>query len=145
MKTKNDFSMKQSRPLFFSLLIFVSLFLDIAPAFAQDGNPPFVDPNGAWGEVVNADGSINYANLTDGGVVTQPAEWMPSIPGVGPVDAEYHVYTTPSGNTILMPTAIKVGRQKGSSVSALLMPMSFISLIRGMRSKEMPVSSKPWK
>jgi di/tricarboxylate transporter len=34
--------------------------------------------------------------------------------------------------TILMPTAIKVGRQKGSSVSALLMPMSFISLIAGL-------------
>ncbi|TPG07493.1 SLC13 family permease [Sphingomonas oligophenolica] len=34
--------------------------------------------------------------------------------------------------TILMPTAIKVGRQEGSSVSALLMPMSFISLIAGL-------------
>lgn len=105
MKTNKEFSMKHSRLLFFILFIFVSLFLDIAPGFAQDGNPPFVDPNGAWGEVVNPDGSINYANLTDGGVVTQPADWMPSIPGVGPVDAEYHVYTTPSGNTILMPTA----------------------------------------
>lgn len=97
--------MKQSRSLFLIFLIFSSLFLDIAPSFAQDGNPPLVDPNGAWGEVINPDGSINYANLTDGGVVTQPADWMPSIPGVGPVDAEYHVYTTPSGNTILMPTA----------------------------------------
>nr|WP_208404233.1 SLC13 family permease [Sphingomonas insulae] len=34
--------------------------------------------------------------------------------------------------TILMPTAIKIGRQEGSSVSALLMPMSFISLIAGL-------------
>ena len=34
--------------------------------------------------------------------------------------------------TILMPTAIKVGRQEGSSVSAILMPMSFISLIAGL-------------
>ena len=96
--------MKRSRRLYFILFIFVALFLDIAPGFAQDGNPP-VDPNGAWAEVVNADGSINYDALIDGGVVTQPADWMPSIPGVGPVDAEYHVYTTPSGNTILMPTA----------------------------------------
>ena len=34
--------------------------------------------------------------------------------------------------TILMPTAIRIGRQEGSSVSALLMPMSFISLIAGL-------------
>ena len=34
--------------------------------------------------------------------------------------------------TILMPTAIKIGRQEGSSVSSLLMPMSFISLIAGL-------------
>ncbi len=27
----------------------------------------------------------------------------------------------------------------------ILPKMSFISLIRGMRSKEMPVSSNPWK
>lgn len=31
-----------------------------------------------------------------------------------------------------MPTAIKVGRQEGSSVSAILMPMSFISLMAGL-------------
>jgi hypothetical protein len=75
-----------------------------AVVFAQGTTPP-VDPNSAWGEVMNPDGSINYDNLTDGGVVTQSTDWMPSIPLVGPVDAEYHVYYTPSGNTVLMPTA----------------------------------------
>ncbi len=93
--------------LFVSLLIdFSLLFTLLSPtrAFAQSENPP-VDPAGAWSEVVNADGSINYSNLTDGGVVTQEADWMPNIPLVGPVEAEYHVYYTPSGNTILMPTA----------------------------------------
>ena len=34
--------------------------------------------------------------------------------------------------TILMPTAIKLGRKEGSSVSAMLMPMSFISLLGGL-------------
>lgn len=91
-----------------NVLIAISLLVSFGVpsmlAFA-DGNDPPVDPNSAWGEVMNPDGSINYANLSDGGVVSQPADWMPSIPGVGPVDAEYHVYTTPSGNTILMPTA----------------------------------------
>jgi di/tricarboxylate transporter len=33
---------------------------------------------------------------------------------------------------ILMPTAIKLGRTEGSSVSALLMPMSFMSLLGGL-------------
>jgi hypothetical protein len=75
-----------------------------SPAFAQGENPP-VDPNSAWAEVVNPDGSINYDNLSDGGVVDQPADWMPNIPLVGSVPAEYHVYYTPSGNSIVMPTA----------------------------------------
>ncbi|MEO5866185.1 MAG: SLC13 family permease [Sphingomonas sp.] len=34
--------------------------------------------------------------------------------------------------TILMPTAIKLGRSEGSSASALLMPMSFMSLLGGL-------------
>ena len=33
---------------------------------------------------------------------------------------------------ILMPTALKLGRTEGSSVSALLMPMSFMSLLGGL-------------
>lgn len=33
---------------------------------------------------------------------------------------------------ILMPTALKLGRQEGSSASALLMPMSFMSLLGGL-------------
>lgn len=96
--------MKRSPNLFILLLVIPLLAMNITPVFAQDTTPP-VDPNGAWGEVMNPDGSINYDNLTDGGVVTQPADWMPDIPLVGPVEAEYHVYYTPSGNTILMPTA----------------------------------------
>ena len=96
--------MKRVRNSFLVLLATLLIMLDALPAFAQGPNPP-VDPNGAWGEVVNSDGSINYDNLSDGGVVTQPAEWMPNIPLVSPVEAEYHVYYTPSGNTILMPTA----------------------------------------
>ncbi len=93
--------------LFVNLLIdFSVLFTLLSPTrvYAQSENPP-VEPGGAWSEVVNADGSINYSNLTDGGVVTQQADWMPNIPLVGAVEAEYHVYYTPSGNTILMPTA----------------------------------------
>ena len=105
MKThKKSFVIQHSRSLLVVVIILAALFIDIIQGFAQDTTPP-VDPNSAWGEVMNPDGSINYANLTDGGVVSQPADWMPSIPGVGSVDAEYHVYTTPSGNTILMPTA----------------------------------------
>jgi len=85
------------------LFIFVFVLLTLLPAhqvFAQDG---------AWGEVVDSNGNILYDQMTDQGVVTQAADWMPSItlPVVGTVsmDAEYHSYVTESGNTVLMPTA----------------------------------------
>ena len=97
MKTRTQLLM-----LIVALVILLSSLLP--PAFAQGTNPP-VDPNSAWAEVVNPDGSINYANLSDGGVVNQPADWMPNIPLVGSIPAEYHVYYTPSGNSIVMPTA----------------------------------------
>jgi hypothetical protein len=90
--------------LLLAVSILASFVIRSTSVFAQGTTPP-VDPNSAWGEVMNPDGSINYDSLTDGGVVSQPADWMPNIPLIGPVDAEYHVYTTPSGNTILMPTA----------------------------------------
>jgi hypothetical protein len=67
---------------------------------AQDSQPP----SGTWSEVVNSDGSINYANLTDNGTVTQVQSWMPTVLGQ-PIPATYHVYTTPTGNQVLMPSA----------------------------------------
>jgi hypothetical protein len=69
-------------------------------AGAQESQPP----SGAWSEVVNSDGSINYANLTDNGTVTQVQSWMPTVLGQ-PIPATYHVYTTPTGNQVLMPSA----------------------------------------
>ncbi len=85
----------------FILLIFVLItFLPAHKVLAQDS---------AWGEVVDSNGNILYDQMTDQGVVTQAADWMPSItlPVVGTVsmDAEYHSYVTESGNTVLMPTA----------------------------------------
>ena len=85
------------------LILFMFILISLVPAqtaFAQDS---------AWGEVVDSDGNILYNQMTDQGVVTQAADWMPSItlPFVGTVsmDAEYHSYVTESGNTVLMPTA----------------------------------------
>lgn len=96
----------KNRNQLYSLFILFMIFLSshIPTAFAQGTNPP-VDPNSAWGEVVNQDGSINYDNLTDGGVINQTADWMPNIPLIGSIPAEYHVYYTPSGNSVVMPTA----------------------------------------
>lgn len=94
----------KSRSLFLLTVIFTLVILNAMPAQAQDGAPP--PANGAWSEVINEDGSIDYDNLTDGGVVTQPADWMPTNPFNGePIEAEYHVYTTPTGNQILFPSA----------------------------------------
>ena len=95
--------MKHVRGFLFVLIVILASAY-IIPVLAQDPQPPAIDPGSAWSEVVNSDGSINYGNLSDGGVVTQSADWMPSIPGVGAMEAEYHVYYTPSGNTILMPS-----------------------------------------
>ena len=91
--------MKKSSLLF--IFVFVLLtFLPSRQAFAQDG---------AWSEVVDSKGNIQYDQMTDQGVVTQTADWMPSItlPVVGTVSvpAEYHSYVTESSNTVLMPTA----------------------------------------
>jgi len=85
-------------------LIFLALFLLLAspaPVMAQGTTPP----DSAWGEVVDENGNILYDNLTDFGVVQEPADWMPDVPGFGPMLAEYHAYQTPSGNFVLMPTA----------------------------------------
>lgn len=90
------------RKTLFSLsMAFILLAVISQNAVAQDG---------AWGEVVNPDGSVRYDNLTDNGVVTDSnADWMPSIPLPGGnsinVAAEYHVYSTPSGNQVVVPTA----------------------------------------
>jgi hypothetical protein len=83
-----------------SLLILLALII-----FASSLVTPSASAQGdAWGEVLNKDGSINFANLTDGGLISQPADWMPNIPLYGPLNAEYHVYFTPSGNSIVIPT-----------------------------------------
>jgi len=68
------------------MLVFVLVtFLPPHQAFAQDG---------AWSEVVDSNGNILYDQMTDQGVVTQAADWMPSItlPVVGTVSvySEYH-------------------------------------------------------
>ena len=84
----------------FMLVFILMTFLPAHQVFAQDS---------AWSEVVDGNGNILYDRMTDQGVVTQAADWMPSItlPVVGTVSvpAEYHSYVTESGNTVLMPTA----------------------------------------
>lgn len=79
------------------LTLFVLLALIVRPVQAQG--------NDIWDGVINPDGTINYANLTDQGVVTENVGWMPSLPLIGDILAEYHVYTTPNGSTIVLPSA----------------------------------------
>lgn len=86
------------------LLVFVGLLALPASVLAQSQNPP-VDPNSAWGEVVDSNGNIRYSNLTDLGSIQKSASWMPGIPGIGNLQASYHEYQTPSGNIVVMPTA----------------------------------------
>lgn len=88
------------------LLFLVALFP--IPAAAQDNQPPPVDPNSAWGEVLDADGNIRYDNLTDLGVVTETPDWMQiNLPFDMDIqlEAQYHIYQTPTGNIVVLPSA----------------------------------------
>jgi hypothetical protein len=85
------------------IFLLVLVLLTFHPVFASASLSASAQDN-AWSEVVDPNGSINYDGMTDNGVVSQPADFMPSIPGVGPINAEYHAYTTDSGNQVLMPT-----------------------------------------
>ena len=110
-------------------LVIIALF-PARQAFAQDS---------AWGEVVDSNGNILYGQMTDQGVVTQAANWMPSItlPVVGTVSvpAEYHSYVTGSGNTVLMPTASTLffmaanASESGFSAAASTMGTSGLSTV----------------
>jgi hypothetical protein len=66
------------------------------------------DGEQSWGEFLNPDGSINWANLTYLGETSQPADWMNvEIPGGIQVplgEARYNRYTTPSGNVVVLPS-----------------------------------------
>jgi len=89
-------------------LTFLTIFLLLvspAPVRAQGETPPQVDPNSMWGEVVDQSGNIRYDNLTDLGTIQESADWMPSIPGIGSIQASYHEYQTPNGNIVVLPTA----------------------------------------
>ena len=82
----------------FPLLVFP------AQVLAQQQSAP-VNQSSMWGEVVDQNGNILYNNLTDLGTVQQSASWMPSIPGIGNLQASYHEYQTASGNIVVLPTA----------------------------------------
>lgn len=82
-------------------VIFVFLLNPVWKALADDGED-------AWGEFINPDGSINWANLTYLGEASEPADWMMiELPGGIQVplgDAKYSRYVTPSGNVVVLPS-----------------------------------------
>ncbi len=105
----------------------------------------------AWSEVVDSNGNILYSQMTDQGVVTQAAAWMPNItlPGVGTVSvpAEYHSYVTQSGNTVLMPTATTLffmaanANQSGFSAAASTMGTSGLSMVNSNNGNVVGIAS----
>jgi hypothetical protein len=81
------------------LLVAVIAAASIAPATTVHA-----DGEGGWGEFLDAGGNI-LPGVIQVGQVTQPADWMPSIPGLPPMEASYNVMVSPNGNTVLMPSA----------------------------------------
>jgi len=126
----------------FVFIFFILTLLPAYQAFAQDG---------AWSEVVDSNGNILYDQMTDQGVVTQSADWMPSmtLPGVGTVSvpAEYHSYVTESGNTILMPTASTLffmaanANESGFSSAASTMGTSGLSTVNSDNGNVVGIAS----
>jgi hypothetical protein len=87
------------------LLILITLiaFLiaPVATVQADDGSP--------WSEILNPDGTIQWSNLMDLGVSSDPASWMDiTLPGgmVVHQDATFHRYQTPSGNVLVLPSPV---------------------------------------
>ncbi|MGD0613269.1 MAG: hypothetical protein ABSB41_17360 [Anaerolineales bacterium] len=88
------------------VLVLFAASVTALPAAADGGNGGTINlPNdpSLVQQVVNPNGSVNYAGLTDLGVVTQEADWMPHPLGID-IQATYHEYATASGALVLVPT-----------------------------------------
>ena len=86
------------------LLAVVVCTVSVIPAVADGETPP--GGSSIWAPIVNADGSVDTSNLVDLGLQDVPADWMPSVAGIGGV-AEYHTYQDPvSGTLYMMPTPL---------------------------------------
>ncbi len=80
------------------ILALVASTLFVAPVQADEGTT-------GWGNFFDADGNL-LPGVIEAGEITQPADWMPNLPdwtGLS-VDATYHQYVAPSGETILVPS-----------------------------------------
>jgi len=85
------------------IMLFAITFL-LASPFMFYLSPVHAD-GGGWGDVFDSNGNL-LPSVIDGGQVTQDAPWMPTIPGFGQIPATYHVYYTPSGSTVLLPSTM---------------------------------------
>ncbi len=94
--------------IFLSILLAMGLLIpNTQPAQAQAETP------NPWSEVLGADGSIQFDNLTDLGTVNvEDLAWMntdqfnlPFMPIDIQFTASFHRYLTPSGNIVVLPDA----------------------------------------
>jgi hypothetical protein len=92
--------MKTSYKLLLLVLILCSLLVNLI-AYGKADQP---HQNNPWGEVIDENGNILFANLTDLGEIQVEADWMPNVPFING-QATYHEYLTPSGNVVVMPSA----------------------------------------
>ncbi len=85
--------------------IFLGLLVAVLAFSVASPTPARADGNGGWGSFFDADGNL-LPGVIEAGEVTQPADWMPDFPswtGLS-LDATYHQYVAPSGETILVPS-----------------------------------------
>lgn len=91
--------MKIAKLHLISLLIFVVITGTIPTNIAR------ADGSSDWGNFFDADGNL-LPGVIEVGEVTKQADWMPDFPAwTGlEMDASYHQYVAPSGETILVPS-----------------------------------------
>jgi hypothetical protein len=82
------------------LFTLVAILIFTTPVYAQGGDGPG-DP---LAPVVTDAGHLDTGNMTDHGVVTESASWMPNVPFLNG-QAQWHEYSTSEGTTVKVPTA----------------------------------------
>lgn len=92
--------MKLKYRILLSVLILSSFLVNLM-SFVKADQPLQDNP---WGEVIDENGNILYANLTDLGEIQVEADWMPDVPFIDG-QATYHRYLAPSGNIVVIPSA----------------------------------------
>jgi hypothetical protein len=93
--------LRRNLHLAMSLMLMLAITTSILPATTVKAD----EGSTSWGDFFDTDGNL-LPGVIEAGEVSQPADWMPDLPdwtGLS-VDATYHQFVSPEGETILIPS-----------------------------------------